>query len=487
MQLRRELKVRLARCFALAAILVPATWAAAQAAPPAGGPDAAVTPFVDEATMAVARVDVASIKPEAAGPWMVDLMKIMNVPQQEIDRAQKDMNEVLPKATKWVADFTKAGGKTLYVVAQFSAKDPYGFAVVPLGAGADAAKLTELLRDPMGAAPKNVTEVARPGQPPVRTETNPLAQFKGEKVGNALVFTHPAIFDQVKGIEAGPRPELDKALAAGGNAAINVALIPPGGVRVALPVAMPKLPPELGGAPTTLLTQGIMWANLAVDSPPKAAARLTIQAADAETAKKLRGLLDTAVKSLKEQEKEVREMPEFDEIVKAVSPEVVGDQLKVSLDTPKIQDLARKVGPAIHRARGQAVRVQSASNLRQITVGVMMYANEHKGELPKDLQADLKPYLGTPEYIQQLFTNPQQPDRKPGYVYVRPADKITQVKATAQTVLAYESFDKWGEGINVAFADGHVEFVKDQAQFQAMLKGGGGGGAGVAPKLPAAP
>ena len=44
----------------------------------------------------------------------------------------------------------------------------------------------------------------------------------------------------------------------------------------------------------------------------------------------------------------------------------------------------------------------------------------------------------------------------------RRRDRMIQIKNASETVILYEAFDKWGDGINVAFADGHVEFVKDQ-------------------------
>ena len=43
--------------------------------------------------------------------------------------------------------------------------------------------------------------------------------------------------------------------------------------------------------------------------------------------------------------------------------------------------------PSLGRAREQANRVKCASNLRQIGQAVMMYANEHGGQLPPDLLA----------------------------------------------------------------------------------------------------
>src|SRR5204863_2854174 len=121
---------------------------------------------------------------------------------------------------------------------------PSGYAVVPLDAGADTKRLTELLRDPLGAGPKDVTftqEPAVPGQPakpPVRTETNPMANFQGERIGNVLVFSDPGILKGVKEMTPAARPELDKALGTAGNAGIKAAFIPPEGLRAMMTFGM---------------------------------------------------------------------------------------------------------------------------------------------------------------------------------------------------------------------------------------------------------
>src|SRR5207249_4869765 len=44
--------------------------------------------------------------------------------------------------------------------------------------------------------------------------------------------------------------------------------------------------------------------------------------------------------------------------------------------------------PALNKARESAARVQCASNLRQLGIGIAAYANDNRGFLPERFQAD---------------------------------------------------------------------------------------------------
>jgi len=72
--------------------------------------------------------------------------------------------------------------------------------------------------------------------------------------------------------------------------------------------------------------------------------------------------------------------------------------------------------------------------------------------------------------FQKVFTNPRQPARKEGYVYMRPVNNVKDLKDASETPILYEAFDQWGNGIDVGFADFHVEFIRDQAEFNKLLK-----------------
>jgi prepilin-type processing-associated H-X9-DG protein len=136
--------------------------------------------------------------------------------------------------------------------------------------------------------------------------------------------------------------------------------------------------------------------------------------------------------------------------------------------------------PALNRAREQANRVKSASNLRQIGQAVQMHANDNKGRFPDDVTDLLKQEL-PPE----VFGNPRRegvappagasPDQiaqwvrdSSEYVY---RGKGKNYKMTGAEVLAYEKPEGLNDGINILFGDGHVEFVPMPAA-QEMIRTG---------------
>ena len=124
--------------------------------------------------------------------------------------------------------------------------------------------------------------------------------------------------------------------------------------------------------------------------------------------------------------------------------------------------------PSLNRAREQANRVKSASNLRQMGMAVQMHANENKGRFPDDVGDLLKQDLDA-----SVFGNPRREGATPPagaspeelarwvreegeYVYT---GKGKNWRMTSTEVLAYEKPDGLTDGINILFGDGHVEFV----------------------------
>lgn len=149
----------------------------------------------------------------------------------------------------------------------------------------------------------------------------------------------------------------------------------------------------------------------------------------------------------------------FEQMVKGTSAEMyvkaggpVLEELRVALQQ-KQMDRARslvnvfnQIGPpissALERAVEQQERVNSAQKLSRLGKAVVMYANDHNGKLPSTLQ-ELKPYIGD---FQWLIEN------------VRYFGKGQESKEP-DTPIAYDkTLLEKGNGTNVLFKDGHVQF-----------------------------
>ncbi|MFT3787408.1 MAG: hypothetical protein QM770_14785 [Tepidisphaeraceae bacterium] len=125
--------------------------------------------------------------------------------------------------------------------------------------------------------------------------------------------------------------------------------------------------------------------------------------------------------------------------------------------------------PALGRAREQASRVKSMSNLKQMGVAMMIYQTSHNGAYPPDL----KTMATDADLVGEVFLNPRTTTSIPpelqgaervawaaengDYVYV---NGYTAQTANAETILAYENPERVGQGVAVLYGDGHVEWMR---------------------------
>jgi hypothetical protein len=118
--------------------------------------------------------------------------------------------------------------------------------------------------------------------------------------------------------------------------------------------------------------------------------------------------------------------------------------------------------PAMAKSRDQARNMVVMANLRQIGLGLHMYADDHQGEWPADLE-QAKSNFGSA----QILESPRKPKdfAGPSYIYVRGQPKTTD----PHNVMVYENPEYCTDRIDVLFADDHVESMKPDA-FRRELK-----------------
>ena len=132
--------------------------------------------------------------------------------------------------------------------------------------------------------------------------------------------------------------------------------------------------------------------------------------------------------------------------------------------------------PAWASARGQARNAASMSNMKQISMGLMLHQQD-KGALPPNLGALLEA-----KHIQdaKVFVAPHDPvppqvgGRPCSYVYLLDGQagikvNMEEIQNPAQFPLLWEREPFQGDRRNVAFADGHVESVQ-QARFEQVME-----------------
>jgi|SRR5579884_1234915 len=303
-----------------------------------------VAPFVDGQTVGVAHIDLSRIDAEAMLDWAV-----------EVGQLEKNEIEGPRQALRgWLADFTKAGGKDLYVIISLADLPTEPLVVVPLAAGTDA----EAVRRVLGSVKF-------------------FEQLHFEKFEQALIGGEIAR-KRLRDAKPAARPEVAKAFAAAGDTTAQLLLLPTPDTRRVLSELIPALPPEAGGGSTRPLTHGLLWAAVGVDLPPKLSARLTIQSPDADSARALKDFLARHIMTVAGL-REVRGfLPGIDRLAESFTPRVEEDRLTLSGKDKELmafmQTVVRRSNEAMHRSAAE-------NRLKQLTLAMINAADAARGRM----------------------------------------------------------------------------------------------------------
>jgi hypothetical protein len=305
----------------------------------------AIAPFVDEQTVAVAHVDLTRIEVD---PLLDKLVEIVPTPPWNVERQRRALQE-------YRSGFLQAGAKELYFVVSL-ADVPRNLPViiVPRAGEVDL----KALRKGVARDDRNVVE--------------PL--------GGALFVGPAPALERIRAAEPDARPELATAFEAAGDGALQVLLLPPAYAARVIRETMPTLAPEIGGGPSTILTEGVLWAAVGVDVSPKLALRLTIQSQDEQAAAALRAKWGDAVRFLSSQDAARKLVPALSEAARRTVPKVEGDRLVLTLSEAEggVEAFSAAIGPPIERARARSRRTQSMNNLKQLAIGMHNYHDLHE-------------------------------------------------------------------------------------------------------------
>ena len=119
--------------------------------------------------------------------------------------------------------------------------------------------------------------------------------------------------------------------------------------------------------------------------------------------------------------------------------------------------------PALSRAREQARRAVCMSNLKQVGLGCHMWALDHDDQFPPSLKDPHPDYVSLNVFVcpstEDEVTGAEEIDEKGSYIYVSGLN----ADSPADAVLLYDRKENHnGEGRNVLFVDGHVEWMSEE-------------------------
>ncbi|MBN2594443.1 MAG: hypothetical protein JXA81_13125 [Sedimentisphaerales bacterium] len=120
--------------------------------------------------------------------------------------------------------------------------------------------------------------------------------------------------------------------------------------------------------------------------------------------------------------------------------------------------------PALARSRQQAQYAVSMSNLKQLGLAVIMYADDHDGKLPDSLE-QAKQHYGNSKVLE----SPLKPKDFAGPSYIYVSGHSTKADSTYRQIVIYENPEYCQDTINALFLDGHVERMQKD-KFLEMLE-----------------
>jgi hypothetical protein len=318
----------------------------------------AIAPFLDEQTVAVARLDLARVDGDALATALADLGAV------DADEGK----DIRAGAGRWLGALTKAGARDLYFVFSLADYPNIPFVIVPLREGADAGAVAALLDFPgVPSGPR-------------------------EKVGGAVFAGTAAARDRLRTLKPAARPDVARAFAAAGDGAAQMALVPPTDLARIVEETLPVLPKELGGGPGTTLTHGVRWAALGLDAPPKTALRLTIQSADARAAAALKEAFDRGLEELAREKGLLAVLPDVDKMTGLVRFQVEGDRVVLSLQG---REAGAVLAPLVRLGTRWGARARSTANLQRLAFAVHSFVDANRRAMPAvaNFTRDGKPLL----------------------------------------------------------------------------------------------
>ena len=349
---------------ALIALLF-ATPSAGAAEPPFDAEAAAkkLAPLIDQHTFIVGRLDMRAFDISA---FLALLQPLLPIEAEQKETMRKT-------AAAWQSEFTKKGGREIYVV--------YGASDFPN---------SPCLLTPVAESPKERNDLAELLKMPLDERETSTAYING-----FLCVGSTNSINRLKNRKPTYRADIVEALASTGNAPCQIVLAPSAEARKIFEEIAPTLPAEVGGGPIQTFTKGLKWISLSVGAAPKIELRLLFQAIDAEAAKKISTVFGKGLDSAKvifrssDPQEQIAILKLYDRAVQLLAPAVDGDKIviKQELGTllPELAGLLKNVQPA---ARGITI-----NNMKQFGLAAHNYHDQF-GHLPTNITSkDGKPLL----------------------------------------------------------------------------------------------
>ena len=397
-------------------------------------------PCIDDQTFAVIHLDVTKLDLDAFVDRVLSTVSEHAGPHTAKD-IQANLKDFRAEAGAELSGLLKAGGRDIFAV--FSMYDfPYFFVAVPIPSASDPARLHQHVQK--------------------MTEDFDVGDIETHVTDRLILVGLKRTVTRLKTVSPARSEALTEGLQACANKTAKVVLFPSSDQRRILSEMLPQVPAEPAGIQATTLGQDLQWMALGLDGPPSISLDLTIQSASADGADRIL----TLVKGLYAwagQYNEVRPLiPELDQILKRLTPRRQGKRLLLQIDSAAADSLIGDfVAPSLLKARAKAMSYVCKTNLKGIGMALLIHANDHKDAFPPDLETLTR----TAEMPAKCLVCPAT-GSKESYFYRGASITTSDIPGL---ITVYEKASNHGDGRNVLFLDGHVEWVSEE-RFQELIK-----------------
>ncbi len=396
-----------------------------------------LAPCLAEDTVAVVRIDAGRIDVDAIAKMAIDTASAaMDASQTE---QVKGIVQRLGQTWKQrLMQFSAAGGEHLYVVCNLSDL----LLAVPATARLNESAMKSWM-DGLGAGS--------------------LAYARKDGL---LIAAPPWAMERRKAQPALRRTELGQAAAKGVKAPVEIYLIPSADSRRVLEAMLPTMLGRAFNLRDGALVQGLQWATISLDPPPAGTLQMHIESADAASAAAIRDVVAAALTQLSEIPALKRAYPKLDTAVAMLTPQVVSNTARMSLDRTQFQRLAADfLTPGLFAMHQSILRLQCGTTLSGMGKAMLIYANDYDDKWPPTLET----LVERAEYPRSGLLCPAMRHRPDYESYVYRGVDTGGVWVEPMIIMVHDRAGNHEGGRNVLFVDSHVEWVTEE-RFAELVK-----------------
>ncbi|HEX2972644.1 MAG TPA: hypothetical protein VHP11_09945 [Tepidisphaeraceae bacterium] len=335
-------------------------WGQAQA-PPATQPAGNATPmeriatFITEDSVSVIKLDLPKADLKAAEDWLKGFIEAAE-PDPQLRQTQiNSLHQQAQAVQTWAGNMRQAGVTDVYAIFNRQARPAQGeqagqgqqeevlaaTIVIPLKPGDQAQQIQDLL------LPKNQPNVEAPGQQPGTAV-----------IREAVVLAPQATLDRLQQPGKGDFQTLQRAMASVEGSAIELALMPSDKMKQAAGGLVEQVGANLPQGVTQddlkTLWQDPQWAAVGLDTPPRQALKVVVQASNPQAAQSMSATVDKLLNAAKQNKEWAGRMPNLEQAMNLLKPTAVGDRLTMTLNPQQMDQLFKEsVAAAVRNARSE--------------------------------------------------------------------------------------------------------------------------------------